>query len=150
MNLENASLAGDLKSFLSEATEDHLQGICCCLWCFLPRHFPWQHKQSDATRQHLTVWGTFGQTMNELRRRALKTSYLVSVVWRLLCHQEPDDRLPPAQGLGIPGGHHQDQLLGGHLQLVGSVHGPIRSHLEVQAVGFIPNSLVTGTVIKFY
>lgn len=91
-----------------------------------------------------------GQRKKKVRKRALKNSYLVSVVLGLLCHQKPDHGLPSAQGLGVPGGHHQDQLLGGHLQVVGSVQGPVRPHLEVQAVGFIPHALVTGTVIKFY
>lgn len=48
---------------------------------------------------------------NEIGKRVLKISYLVSIVLQLLSHQKPDDRLPSAQGLGIPGGHHQDQLL---------------------------------------
>lgn len=72
------------------------------------------------------------------------------VVLGLVCHQQPDHGLPSGQGLGVPGSHHQDQLLGGHLQVLGRVQGPVRPHLEVQAVGVVPHALVTSTVVKFY
>lgn len=107
----------------------------------------WTLPYEAQTRQHKH----FGAKEEQSKEKSCeKTSYLVSVVLGLVCHQKPDHGLPSAQGLGVPGSHHQDQLLGGHLQVVGGVQGPVRPHLEVQAVGFVPHALVTSTVIKFY